>query len=461
MKKATLKKLIALLLALALLCALFSGCGNNDSPAPVDVDSAPEGEAESVPESLPSITVCLDVSKRTMRDPTDFVFQRILKTIEENGGPAGVEVEYMPQEDGVERETALTRLRTEIMAGEGPDLFINSGSFWGNVNVFPFPEKSMYNGLFLPLDEYIENAQFAHWEDFNQTAMEAGRTEKGQMIVPLSYTFPITCFRKSEASHTPSQDITWDDMLVDDSLTMKAAAVLQGGGENVLSAIGNPNFDAILGRLADYENEELLFSEEDFTRCAQQQMELFEEESWRDLAQLPEYFQTYAGMSFFTKGAGQMKLHPIKAGEELTMIPHYNKDGGVTATVYHYACINANTKHPEEAFYVLDYLLCRDRNGDLEDFYSLFTNTNGLPIDRGVTLTSFAYDNMAISDENQASLDAILDCITAVNVYGKLNNMLAEMISQCYEIQAGFTEGDPEALIAETYRVMKMELAES
>ena len=54
-----------------------------------------------------------------------------------------------------------------------------------------------------------------------------------------------------------------------------------------------------------------------------------------------------------------------------------------------------------------------------------------------------------------------MDSITAVNIHGKLNKMLAELYSRCEGIQLGAEEGDLAEQIQETYRVMQMELAES
>ena len=64
--------------------------------------------------------------------------------------------------DGAKRKSAMQRLRTEVMAGSGPDVFIMSGGigsyeFGYNDALFNFPENNMEGGLFLPLDEYMAN----------------------------------------------------------------------------------------------------------------------------------------------------------------------------------------------------------------------------------------------------------------------------------------------------------------
>lgn len=439
------KRMLPLLLALILALPLcLSGCG----------------EREAGP-----LRILLDVSGSTKYNRTSGVVKNLLDEIAAQGGPADVEVEYLPQ-TGRERENAVTHLRTEIMAGGGPDLFIISSNYWsdgeqpGDGPLFPFPEKSMVNGLFLPLDKYIENAQFAMWGEFNQTVLEVGRTDKGQVLVPLSYTFPVACFPRFDVSHGHSTDLTWDDMLAGENLVMKAAAMLESGSrENMLQALDNPNFDAIFGKTADYKAEELLFSQEEFTDYTHKQLALYDENP-ESLAELPEYFHTYA--------------HPWfpQDGGSLTVIPQYNKDGGVTATVFHYACINANSKRGGDAFFVLDYLLSRDgsfsgtddnvyipKESWRQDFYSLFTGETGLHIDGGMAWSS-VYES-PVSGENRSAMEAAVRCVTAVNVHGKLNKTMADMLSECEMMRKGRKEGDPDELIRETYRVMQMELQES
>lgn len=55
------------------------------------------------------------------------------------------------------------------MSGGGPDAFIMSNNY-GDENeqkssLFKYPQKSMEMGLFLSLDEYMENnTQFTEWD---------------------------------------------------------------------------------------------------------------------------------------------------------------------------------------------------------------------------------------------------------------------------------------------------------
>ena len=415
------KRALAVVLMLAMVLVFgLSGCGKKGAGA---------------------LRILLDVDGETRYSRTAQAFEELLKEIEAQGGPAGVEVEYLPQ-SGVERKNAVTHLRAEIMAGAGPDLFmISSTEGRDGEFLFPFPEKSAINGLFMLLDRYIESAKFAMWDSFNETVMAVGRTERGRMLAPLSYTFPITCFPRLEASHSCSKELTWDHMLEDEGGILRASAALEAGSDkNMIRALDSPDFSAILGKTADYKAEEL-----------------------------PLYFHTRAYPWFYGDGETQGHVRPyIPKGDPLTVVPRYNKDGGVTATVLHYACINARSRRGQDAFFVLDYILSRDAAfKDVEnessviyglsarqDFYSLFTGSDGLHIDGGISWES-VYEG-AISPENRASIDVAGRCVTAVNVYGRLQFEIDRMLEECRGL-----EGDIDEDIREVYRVIDMELKES
>ena len=443
------KRALAVVLMLAMVLVFgLSGCGKKGAGA---------------------LRILLDVDGETRYSRTAQAFEELLKEIEAQGGPAGVEVEYLPQ-SGVERKNAVTHLRAEIMAGAGPDLFmISSTEGRDGEFLFPFPEKSAINGLFMPLDRYIESAKFAMWDSFNETVMAVGRTERGRMLAPLSYTFPITCFPRLEASHSCSKELTWDHMLEDEGGILRASAALEAGSDkNMIRALDSPDFSAILGKTADYKAEELLFTEEELVEYTHKQLEL-DGCGPEEFSGLPLYFHTRAYPWFYGDGETQGHVRPyIPKGDPLTVVPRYNKDGGVTATVLHYACINARSRRGQDAFFVLDYILSRDAAfKDVEnessviyglsarqDFYSLFTGSDGLHIDGGISWES-VYEG-AISPENRASIDVAGRCVTAVNVYGRLQFEIDRMLEECRGL-----EGDIDEDIREVYRVIDMELKES
>ena len=118
-------------------------------------------------------------------------FQGLAEEIKLECGIEKIAFEILPQE-GTKRETRLQRLRTEIMSGSGPDLFImqtvtasGDGMFYKPA-LFNFPEKNIESGLFLPLDTYMDNnTRFTDWGAQTKAVLDAGRNEEGQLIIPL------------------------------------------------------------------------------------------------------------------------------------------------------------------------------------------------------------------------------------------------------------------------------------
>lgn len=68
-----------------------------------------------------ALRVCVDLEYRagyTEGKTPENAFYNLMNTVKSLGGPENVSFEYLPRE-GTERETALDRVRTEIMSGGG------------------------------------------------------------------------------------------------------------------------------------------------------------------------------------------------------------------------------------------------------------------------------------------------------------------------------------------------------
>ena len=102
--KKTVRRILSLVLCAALLCLLLAGCGQPSGPLRVllDVDNAP-GVA----------------GKNSGAECAEQLAARIRSVC----GREDVQVETLPAQ-GSQRQMAITRLRTEIMAGGGPGVLL-------------------------------------------------------------------------------------------------------------------------------------------------------------------------------------------------------------------------------------------------------------------------------------------------------------------------------------------------
>ncbi|MBP3704478.1 MAG: hypothetical protein J6I98_02990 [Clostridia bacterium] len=408
-------------------------------------------------DSKNALRICIDItyvdSDEEQRYIEDFLF-----SLRETGGLESVVIEMIPK-SGSERETAITRIRTELMAGGGPDVFIVDCPF--NTEhiepVFPFPEKVMEAGLFLPLDEYMENStEFTEWDKMQSVVLAAGQNEEGQQIIPLSYTFPIqTCQTTDFTLEMPDKLVTWQDTLTDPRLSAVYARfddcvdVDYGhkmDGSLVLGISYNQYFEHVLGKLADFEEEELLFTEEELLERINEILVLQEDAEYEENSIFKDQFM----------GSTVVNDSPIP----VTMMPMYSDDGGIAVSIRNFAAVNRNTKHPEEAYRVIDVLLRTQqltkplytdglcRCGDILESVPL--NDAAFHKDTPFKLRSF-------SDESYARFSQVKEQITAANFQSSLSYDLYMLMLECKR------ENDPvvrETLVHEAYVQMQRKVRE-
>lgn len=287
------------------------------------------------------VTVCTEESVKMHLDT-------IAKLWEKQNKGARIEFLVLPP-NTAENEIKLSELRTEIMSGEGPDIFILSGinpmaSEKQNV-LFPNPEKIMYTDTFLPLDEYIQDAKYMNLNNWNSTIMKAGQTEEGQVILPLYYEYGLYAYPGEMGEMIRDFPDNWNDLMNTENEMLQCD--LWG-----TMAI---QFRYAVGKIADYEQEKLLLSEDMLTEQLEKAFVFSEAGS-----KLTEEIQSAENMNKVLAGPNLQNTVPLLKGEKdktHALWPVKNIDSGITANVTLYAAVNRNTEQPEEAFSFLDTLL--------------------------------------------------------------------------------------------------------
>ena len=422
---------------------------------------APESSAEEPVEQKEfdpnALRICIDQLTSIVGDESDRFLTQLeidLKSrIQAAGGPENIEFDSIPNE-GSARKIAIERIRTEIMAGEGPDVFIVASSNW----LFPIPEKAMQEGVFLTLDEYIQNAELGDWDSLTQPVLEAGRTEEGQQLVPMMYTLPVTIYSKESMPEMPPAGTTWQDMLADESGILRRAAVMHRSEEDFDPYPGD-SVPAVLGELINYETEEILFSEEELLNVTEELLVLEEKINAEGFESVPGYFQKRFDDALAFPPSDVNEAVPINRETPVTMVPIYSENGDVTATVQVYTGINRNTKHPEEAFFVVDYLMSAQAQQELKIFYM----SEGFPVNEAVLSEEYPQQNGAIyfTDENFEAVSNLRDQISKVYFENDLVRTLSGSYGTCRVIQSGeITDQTVEGVVAETYDALKQMLSE-
>ena len=407
-----------------------------------------------------TLVICMDcLSTVSTADSYELEkeLDQLMQEIKRACGIEKIAFEIIPG-TGAERTTVLQRLRTEIMAGGGPDVFLmrtrtGSYEFGYDDALFNFPEKNMEAGLFLPLDEYMENStQFTDWSAQTQVILDAGQNDEGQLIVPLTYTFPILVYPEDEITIPYTTELTMQEILEDPESTALGAVLysdLSRSDEQGERNIRTSGIYYVLGKFADFEKEELLFTEDELYEVIVTMNSLHDAIEENEL----QYLETQAGYFDLIYQIGIPYFET-----DMALVPTYSMDGGVTASILSYAAVNRNTRLPQKAFSVIDYLMCEEsqRTGLLYD--SFFSG--GLPLQHDL---GSAEKSLRANSNPERSLDApyfedllvIKEQITAVNFQNKLDYELLLLMREYQD--CGMVSRED---VAEAYTKMKRMIGE-
>lgn len=452
------KKLFSYFLCLLVILACFSVCSTSSPAGNHSSENSSQEKTSGEP-----LLLCADFgigSKMSPAGGDQYALERFLRSVADCGGPKDVEIELIPS-TGSERQTALNRIRVELMSGTGPDLFITNcpspGDDLTQQALFQFPEQAMDRGLFLKLDEYIEAAQFMEWDKLTPAVMDAGKTEDGQFLLPLAYSLPVTFFLSSDVQPYPA-DTTWAQTAEgsDSVLGLSMDRILDGVFP--VEYDGFNYFSYTWKELADDDTETLLISEAELLQRAKEALSL--EENGAKSA-FPHYRGVLDKYMFHSGVVATdpvyrelLELRQSVSGEEpVTMIPLYCDQGGAVAAVQAFAGVNAGTKRPGDAFFVLDVLLSRtvQENSALSDMWCYMA----MPVHEEI---AFDQPENVFSAFGEARSQ-----IVSARFPTPLDALLNEGIDQYRTLQfdGGGTEADLTEIMAETYGKMKQTLNES
>ena len=384
---------------------------------------------KGIPQSA-ILNLCIDIPEPDSKAISDFFL-----SFPGEGTDYKIAIEMIPQ-DGTQRQNTLTRIRTEILAGEGPDIFICSSDLpdYERSALFPFPRQLMERRTFLPLDNYIQEAQYMEWDKLLPPVMEAGRNDEGQFLLPLTYG--INVFMIEKEAYTPKFDYpkTWKEMAETEEVEARILA-------------SSMPFYNLLGEFADYESDALLITEEELLSYSKQSSLLFQK-----YAQTPSDIQlTYIldGCFVVTGENGPQPINLEQDGKEYWMLSGYNLSGGITADIITYAGINRNTSHPKESFLVLDYLLYKNNQAN-----SLFFSRN-LPVHMDLYSQESPWHTHSMSQWNFEQFTRLREEINVAKFYTPLD----KTVRDAWSLSADADE--LRELVHKQYVHMEMLLAES
>lgn len=465
------KKLLCIFLSISLLLAAVLLCGGMLSActAGKKAEAAPAAFDPAEP-----LTVCFDLDSGfdgrhyaadghfnftfTGADARESAVKKLLAEMKEQGGPENVACEFI-EGRGEARDGALTRLRAELMAGSGPDVFVISHDQYSPNNLFKFVEKKMEENVFMPLDAYTGQARFMDASRMNQTVLDGGKNAAGQqMLIPLRYTFSATVLPASETELDLSRSWSFADMTAGEDPALAAALA---GWRNEESALSD--FAAAFGEKADYKEEALTFSREDLQEMVEALLAFGEKADggqWGDIAE---------GAVFTDLWDFRLTVSNLAWGSQpVVIVPLFNRQGGVTAKIRDYAGVNANTKNPAGAFWAVDFI-CGESQMQAADFH-MYLNSHGLPVydelmredtkllyrkDRSAQKN---HDYIYFEEGDWQAVAAARDKLDSASFPTELD---LEINFLLYDINAAADEAQRQKLIDGCYKKLEMLLGES
>ena len=129
------------------------------------------------------------VTEESDSDGINAVTKKLIHQFENEHKDVTIRMEVLPT-NTEERAVRLEQLRAQIMAGEGPDLFLlptlcNSDSLIDDVSI------AMRNGVFNAITDYFDADLDLGKEVLESTVMDAGIVDGVRYVLPLAYNFPV------------------------------------------------------------------------------------------------------------------------------------------------------------------------------------------------------------------------------------------------------------------------------
>ena len=382
MKTTFWKTLLALLLALLVICGLFSGCGRNtENPQESDAEDT---VADAAPETTVDISsdkaITLHIVTEKIKDDKmsmNYVLSEVAKKYEKNHQEVNIQIEYLSDRVD-ERDIQLKRIRNEILAGDGPDLFIlpDGSSKKGENPLFLDVELAMRNESFYDISAFYDADDALEKEQLNNTIMEAGVLDGVRYVLPLYYDIPVVLMNpeKAAASEIDTERLKSNVFDMMDTLLETEDPMWCSGAYMIYpnNFFGHDLFPDLM----DYSSGEVILTAEEVAAYMQRVQKLHSY-----IGKLPEvkrtsFFQstmlTYIGRGSIWYDSG-FPIHVMNLNYAfeyaaiaksnnwpLEMYPLRATDGSVIANVTYWGAVGAGSKHPDVAYDFLRLFLLKD-----------------------------------------------------------------------------------------------------
>lgn len=365
------QRCITALLVTAALCVSLPACsGPGQSAGPAD--------------SGKTLTLCTESLYNDTAKRLAEYYEDVVQKDKPKGEKLHIAVEVLP-EAGEEQEPAFKRMRTELMAGKGPDMFLlstprpNRSQQEASLSLFPDINKIMRNGVLADMSAYTKaDASFA---ECAPAIMQAGQLDGKQLVLPLAFGFHMYGVEKQALAQSGMQ-------LADFNKPAKAyyQSLLQAkGSSSLVQQLDRrlyPGLYPFYSQMIDYEKQK------PFPTQAQLEQEIAEEKAYRlqrgsnepggdaqgEAAEQPPLTVKLTSNKL---NAASDLIRGGQAGLEYAMAPCLTEDGKPLGLVSLYAAVRGNCSDPQAAYSFLRLFLSKEVQSGKGYAQQEGTNANG------------------------------------------------------------------------------------
>lgn len=357
------RKTMGLLFLLVVL--VLSGCAQQQKPE--------QRIEETGPYTLRVLT------DRSADNDMNFQVTELAKRFEADNPDVTIALDIMPWEPTA-RAAYLEQLRTEIMAGRGPDVYLlpTDGVTYGDSELVPgawgyrFAEvlfadvnQVMRRGIFADISQYYDSDATLGKDGLQPQVMDAGVVEGQRYVLPLRFGMPLL-FANEELLESHGMKLS--DLNV--GVTELAGAIAASGDPVLAQGLNWREGNWLLPDLWDYTSGKIKLEKKQlvdfFTNY--QALTALRGNSYLtgDLLNFTTglnanwcsgEFPLYTGTLF---GAVETAAVAKLAGIQATALPLRAMDGSIIAEVAYYGAVGADCKHPKEAYEFLRMFLSEE-----------------------------------------------------------------------------------------------------
>ena len=269
--------------------------------------------------------------------------------------------------------SSVQKVKTEMMAGEGPDLLLFSSLGIDDVN------KYMAAGAYAPLDEYMAADKEGDSDAYVSKVMEGGQFNGKQYVMPLNYSVQVI-LSSQEALEEAGFDIAaCTDML---SIMQQISALYETDYKyQILADCSMFIFfpQQLKGEFMDYATGKIGTDRKELRAACDAYQNIFYEDSHADSLMDQGYYSH--GTSILDRKAyiaamsggltvSLQQVAAISAKETPVLIPITKGDGKPIAQIREYAGIRANSENKENAWNMLRILMSENMQTQMAGAYN-------------------------------------------------------------------------------------------